>query len=237
MSEIKTASPPVERETNLVSGEDVKESTVDEKASNNNQLEDNVHSSKTSTRDLAHHDEEKALPSSDQTGKDTTAVIDTEHDPNVVDWDGDDDPDNPYNWSKKKKWMNIGILSALTLLTPLGSSFFAPGVPRVMADFNSTSEITATFVVSVQVYWHPIATEETTDAVQIYPRLCVRPSLDRTTQRTLRTTVHLPRLQSWLPRLHYSLRSCYQHEHAHRLPLFCRLLGRCTRHDRWWHGC
>lgn len=40
-------------------------------------------------------------------------------DPNVVDWDGPDDPLNPQNWPEKRKWMNIGLISGLTLVTPL----------------------------------------------------------------------------------------------------------------------
>ncbi|RYP53482.1 hypothetical protein DL768_001519 [Monosporascus sp. mg162] len=38
-------------------------------------------------------------------------------DPNVVDWDGPDDPENPMNWSDTKKWLNIAVLSILTLVT------------------------------------------------------------------------------------------------------------------------
>lgn len=34
---------------------------------------------------------------------------------------------------------------------PLASSMFAPGIPQVMEDFNSTSNIVATFVVSIYV--------------------------------------------------------------------------------------
>lgn len=70
-------------------------------------------------------------------------------DPNIVDWDGPDDPANPQNWSGTKKWAHIAVLSVLTLLTPLASSMFAPGVPELMRDFHSTSEDLATFVVSV----------------------------------------------------------------------------------------
>ncbi|KAI7051116.1 MFS general substrate transporter [Hortaea werneckii] len=70
-------------------------------------------------------------------------------DPNIVDWDGPDDPANPVNWSATRKWTNIAVLSALTLLTPLASSMFAPGVPEVMRTFHSDNENIATFVVSV----------------------------------------------------------------------------------------
>ena len=38
-------------------------------------------------------------------------------DPNVVDWDGPDDPENPINWPTGKKWTNISIMAAITFLT------------------------------------------------------------------------------------------------------------------------
>lgn len=34
----------------------------------------------------------------------------------VVDWD-ENDPDNPLNWSSKKKGINLGLLSTLTFVT------------------------------------------------------------------------------------------------------------------------
>jgi len=81
-------------------------------------------------------------------------AVATEHelqDPNIVDWAGPDDPENPVNWKPGVKWANIAVLSALTLLTPLASSMFAPGVPDVLRDFHTTNENLATFVVSVYI--------------------------------------------------------------------------------------
>ena len=52
-------------------------------------------------------------------------------------WDGPVDPSNPYNWSTKKKGINIAIISAMTFLTPVASSMFAPGIPEVMQEFKS----------------------------------------------------------------------------------------------------
>ncbi|KAF2239141.1 rade putative MSF transporter [Viridothelium virens] len=72
-------------------------------------------------------------------------------DKNIVWWEepADQDPANPLNWSAKKKWGNIAILSGITLVTPLASSIFAPVVPEVMAEFHSNSDLLATFIVSV----------------------------------------------------------------------------------------
>lgn len=73
--------------------------------------------------------------------------------PNLIWWNEpeNEDPSNPKNWSTSRKWMHVGILSSITFLTPLASSMFAPGVPQVMQDFRATSNLLATFVVSVFV--------------------------------------------------------------------------------------
>ncbi|TID16572.1 Major facilitator superfamily [Venturia nashicola] len=73
------------------------------------------------------------------------------NDPNVVDWDGEKDPPNPLNWTKKKKRVNVGLLSLMTLITPLASSLFAPAVPQVMKEFKEADSTVASFVVSIYV--------------------------------------------------------------------------------------
>lgn len=79
-------------------------------------------------------------------------------DPNVVDWDGPDDPANPMNWPARKKWLIIAALGAVTFISPLASSFFAPGVPQVMRAFHEDSNLMATFVVSVYLLGFAIGT-------------------------------------------------------------------------------
>ncbi|WYZ36996.1 hypothetical protein EsH8_II_000502 [Colletotrichum jinshuiense] len=82
-----------------------------------------------------------------EAGNRENADKEEEQDPNIVDWDGPDDPQNPQNWPMKMKWINVGLISMLTF----GSSMFAPGIPKIMVEFNETSATTATFVVSVYV--------------------------------------------------------------------------------------
>ncbi|KAF1845634.1 MFS general substrate transporter [Cucurbitaria berberidis CBS 394.84] len=79
------------------------------------------------------------------------AEADETRDPNIVDWEGPDDPANPQNWPIKKKWGIIAALGAVSLITPLASSFFAPGVPQVLHAFHETSKLMAAFVVSVYI--------------------------------------------------------------------------------------
>ena len=37
-------------------------------------------------------------------------------DPNIVEWDGPDDPENPLNWSALRKWANVIIFSTITMI-------------------------------------------------------------------------------------------------------------------------
>lgn len=97
----------------------------------------------------------------------------TEQDPNVVFWDGADDLANPLNWSKGKKWGNIACLSALSFLTPLASSMFAPGVPQVLRDFNTESQTIATFVVSIYVLGFAFGPLVIAPMSELYGRLWV----------------------------------------------------------------
>lgn len=71
--------------------------------------------------------------------------------PNIADWAGPNDPENPQNWPAARKWGIIAALAAITLITPLASSFFAPGVPQVLKEFHETSRVMAAFVVSVYI--------------------------------------------------------------------------------------
>ncbi|CAK7202204.1 hypothetical protein SEUCBS139899_004926 [Sporothrix eucalyptigena] len=95
-------------------------------------------------------DVEKGVAAAD--GEDASGDADDgDADPNVVWWDGPDDPSNPYNWPTWHKALNCVLISALTFITPLASSIFAPGVPALMAEFRSDSNELAAFVVSVYV--------------------------------------------------------------------------------------
>lgn len=103
-----------------------------------------------------HRDEEKASrpPSQSheiESQRDDRTDDQTSRDPDIVDWDGENDPQNPRNWSSKAKVANTSLVIVLTLLTPLASSMFAPGVPQVLADFKTDAPTIAEFVVSIYI--------------------------------------------------------------------------------------
>ena len=127
----------------------------------------------TSEKGNRSKDLEKATPTSVIPEKDAVEATATEQDPNLVDWDGPDDPANPINWSPKLKWLNITVLSTITLLTPLASSFFAPGVPKVLQEFHTQSETLATFVVSVYILGFAFGPLVIAPLCEIYGRLIV----------------------------------------------------------------
>lgn len=107
----------------------------------------------TKTREEAGRDIEKAaVQDAENTGLDPETGADNHGaDDNLVWWDGDNDPENPYNWPRWQKVTNCACISALTFVTPLASSIFAPGVPQLMEDFQETNQELAAFVVSVYV--------------------------------------------------------------------------------------
>lgn len=43
--------------------------------------------------------------------------MEAERDPDIVDWDGPDDPANPLNWPARQKWTLIFNLAMVTLVT------------------------------------------------------------------------------------------------------------------------
>lgn len=94
-------------------------------------------------------------------------------DVNLVDWDGPDDPEKPINWGKRKKWTNLLLIATLTLLTPFGSTMFAPGVPQMMDDFHSDSPDLASFSVSIYVLGYALGPLIIAPCSELYGRVPV----------------------------------------------------------------
>ena len=94
-------------------------------------------------------------------------------DPNIVDWDGPDDVENPMNWPKGKRLASVSLASGITFITPLASSIFAPGVPLLMKEFGSSSTLLASFVVSVYLLGFVFGPLVVAPASEIWGRLPV----------------------------------------------------------------
>ncbi|KAK9367075.1 major facilitator superfamily domain-containing protein [Lipomyces kononenkoae] len=70
--------------------------------------------------------------------------------PDVVGWDGPDDPENPFNWPTSKKWRITLIVSLLTFCVAFASSVFTAGISLIAVDFN-VSETVATLGLTLYV--------------------------------------------------------------------------------------
>lgn len=53
--------------------------------------------------------------------------------PNVVSWDGPDDPENPQNWPFRRKAAAVGIVSAITFIRCAILCFFICSATRIVS--------------------------------------------------------------------------------------------------------
>lgn len=62
-------------------------------------------------------------------------------DPNLVDWDGPDDPENPQNMPKGKKWVVTMSLSSMTMWLTFASSVFSTATMVTAQEFGESTEV------------------------------------------------------------------------------------------------
>ncbi|GKT42989.1 MFS transporter prlG [Colletotrichum spaethianum] len=70
-------------------------------------------------------------------------------DPNIVDFDGSNDPENPLNWSTARKTTSIVIVSLTALLSPIGSTISAAAAANIMQHFGTTDETLGAFMTTI----------------------------------------------------------------------------------------
>lgn len=74
----------------------------------------------------------------------------------IIGWDGQNDPANPQNFAKTRKYGLLGLVSAMTLVSPLASSMFAPAVGYMAEDFHVTNETLLSFSVSIYLLGYTV---------------------------------------------------------------------------------
>ncbi|EPY52254.1 MFS transporter [Schizosaccharomyces cryophilus OY26] len=79
----------------------------------------------------------------------------------LVTWDGPDDPLNPRNWSRIKKWWIIIQICIITITVTFSSSVYSAGVPNVAQTFHSSIPVaslgTCTYLVGFAMGSLPFA--------------------------------------------------------------------------------
>ncbi|KAF2472291.1 benomyl/methotrexate resistance protein [Lindgomyces ingoldianus] len=71
-------------------------------------------------------------------------------DKHVIDWFGPDDPDNPRNWSRGKRFFVTFEICFLTFSVYIGSAIYSAGIPDVMHTFG-VSQVAATLGLTLYV--------------------------------------------------------------------------------------
>ena len=66
-----------------------------------------------------------------------------------VSWDGEDDPENPKNWTPLRKWKAIFAMSSFVFMSPLSSTIVAPALPAIASDLNITQPAIEQMVLSI----------------------------------------------------------------------------------------
>ncbi|KAH8096902.1 MFS polyamine transporter [Cristinia sonorae] len=76
---------------------------------------------------------------------------DEDNDILLVDWDGPDDPQNPKNWSKNRKWAATLIVSSFTFVSPISSAMMAPSSEVIAREFHVTNSVITAMMTSMFV--------------------------------------------------------------------------------------
>ncbi|KAK6454151.1 spermidine exporter, MDR-type pump [Scheffersomyces xylosifermentans] len=72
-------------------------------------------------------------------------------DPELVTWEGKDDPKYPRNWSQSEKLFQLFIVSLYTLVSPMSSSMLSPAMQQIGEDLGMRTPFIAAFTVSIMI--------------------------------------------------------------------------------------
>ncbi|MCJ1241692.1 hypothetical protein MMC14_009698 [Varicellaria rhodocarpa] len=88
-------------------------------------------------------DLEKGSPAGEQ------PRTETPRDPNLVSWDGPNDPNNPKNWTRGKKWTATIIVATYAFISPLSSTMIAPALGAIAKAFDISSAVESQISLSI----------------------------------------------------------------------------------------
>lgn len=97
-------------------------------------------------------------------------IPETNLDEGIVGWDGQDDPAMPLNLPQARKWLLVGLLSGITLVTPFASSILSPGISSLMKDFGQTDAIVGAMTVSIYLLGYVVGPMFLAPFSEIYGR-------------------------------------------------------------------
>lgn len=79
-------------------------------------------------------------PDVEKEAPDLVPSNDDDSESDVIWWDNDHDPQNPYNWARWRKVLNCVLISALTFVTPLASCESPLPCSKITRPANASSQ-------------------------------------------------------------------------------------------------
>ncbi|EPE36717.1 MFS general substrate transporter [Glarea lozoyensis ATCC 20868] len=70
-------------------------------------------------------------------------------DPNIVDWSGPDDVEDPHNWSSSRRWAQIILVSLFALVTNMAPTICAPAIEQIISEFQIASQNVSTLAITI----------------------------------------------------------------------------------------
>jgi MFS transporter, DHA1 family, multidrug resistance protein len=93
-------------------------------------------------KDLEKGDGEDLGANQGRTQQDAPAKDVPAKDPNLIEWDGPDDPGNPMNWSRTKKWIITIVLGLMTFCVTFASTVFSTATVPTAIEYGVSTEVT-----------------------------------------------------------------------------------------------
>lgn len=90
-----------------------------------------------------------------------------------VSWSGPDDPANPKNWPKYKKWTATLLVSCFTFISPVSSTMLAPALDTLADEFNVKSSTETYLLMSIFLLAYAAGPFVLAPLSEIYGRIVV----------------------------------------------------------------
>ncbi|CZR67551.1 probable fluconazole resistance protein [Phialocephala subalpina] len=95
-----------------------------------------------SSKDLELFDELGDVISAQQARENDSEEREKATDPNLVEWDGPDDPENPMNFKPSRKWIITIATSLITFVATFSSSVFSTATVATSEEYHVSTEVT-----------------------------------------------------------------------------------------------
>ncbi|KAM0249564.1 hypothetical protein ACHAQJ_008993 [Trichoderma viride] len=97
--------------------------------------------------------------------------VESINDPNLVTWDGPQDPENPKNWPNKIKWRYTVAVSFFTFISPVSSAMIAPALSKLGEDLNMKNKLEMELALSIFILAYAVGPLFFGPASELYGRV------------------------------------------------------------------